>query len=67
MNNPNLETALADLCAAIREITLGSVESAVIDAAARELIANWNDHNRADPIDEAAELGNWVQARRRMA
>lgn len=60
MNNPNLETALADLCDAIRSITLGSVEEVVIDAAARELIANWNDHNREDPIDEAAELENWA-------
>ena len=62
MNNPNLETALSDLCEAIRDVTLGSVEDAVIDAAARELITNWNDHNREDPIDEAAELANWAKA-----
>lgn len=59
MNNENLETALADLCDAIRAVTLGSIESAVIEAAARELITNWNDHHADDPIDEAAELANW--------
>ncbi|MFZ5497282.1 MAG: hypothetical protein ACOZE5_18320 [Verrucomicrobiota bacterium] len=59
MNNPNVELALGDLCEAIREITLGSVESAVIKAAGRELIMNWNDHNPDEPIDEAVELANW--------
>ncbi|MDI1335810.1 MAG: hypothetical protein PSU94_06450 [Lacunisphaera sp.] len=62
MNNPNLATALSDLCDAIRGVTLGSVEDAVIAAAARELITNWNDHNPEDPIDEAAELVNWAKA-----
>lgn len=59
MNNPNLETALADLSEAIRSICLGSIETVVIEVAGRELIANWNDHNRDDAINEAEELANW--------
>jgi len=62
MNNENLEAALGDLCEAIRNVTLGSIEYVVMDAAARELIANWNDHNADDPIDEVAELANWAEA-----
>lgn len=60
MNNENLEAALGDLCAAIRNVTLGNIESVVIDAAVRELIASWNDNNPDDLIDEAVELENWA-------
>lgn len=61
MNNENLETALGDLCSAIRNVTLGNIESSVMDAAARELIANWNDNNPDDVINEAEELANWAK------
>lgn len=59
MNNPNLETALADLSEAIRSICLGSIECAVIEAAGRELISSWNGHHPDDAINEAEELANW--------
>lgn len=59
MNNPNLDTALADLSEAIRAICLGSIEDAVIDAAGRALIVNWNDSNPDDAINEVDELAQW--------
>ena len=59
MNNKNLETALNDLVKSIKGITLGSIESVVIDSAGLELILNWNDHNENDPIDVDEELNNW--------
>jgi hypothetical protein len=59
MKNKNLQTALTDLVLAIISITLGSVESVVIDAAGKELIQNWNDHNSDDQIDEMQELELW--------
>lgn len=59
MENDNLNTALTDLVDAIRGITLGSVENAVITAAGEELIRNWNDHNPDDPINEEIELAHW--------
>ena len=59
MNNTNLNTALTDLVAAIRGITLGSVEQVVIQDAGISLIESWNDHNSDDEIDEASELENW--------
>ena len=59
LHNINLEIALADLVDAIREITLGSIEKVVIDAAGHELINNWNDHNKNDQINEEVEANNW--------
>jgi hypothetical protein len=59
MDNIRLDAALTDLVDAIRGACLGSVENAVIDAAAKELINNWNDHNQNDKIDESTELQNW--------
>lgn len=59
MDNIRLDAALTDLVDGIRGACLGSVENAVIDAATKELINNWNDHNQNDKIDEAAELQNW--------
>ena len=61
MNNTNLNTALTDLVAAIRGITLGSVEQVVIQDAGISLIESWNDHNSDDKIDEASELENWLK------
>ena len=58
MKNENLNTALTDLVIAIRDITLGSVECAVIEGAGKALIFNWNDHNE-DKIDVVEELLNW--------
>ena len=54
----NLETALSDLVDAIRGITLGSMESVVINESGISLIRNWNDHNE-DKINEAQELKSW--------
>ncbi len=59
MDNENLNTALNDLIDAIRGVTLGSIETEVIDAAGKELIQNWNDHNPDDHINEFDELNNW--------
>lgn len=64
MDNEHLETALQDLADAIEgitlgSITLGSIEFVVIEAAGKELIYNWNDHNRDNPINEDEELKNW--------
>ncbi|MBX3738893.1 MAG: hypothetical protein KF715_19530 [Candidatus Didemnitutus sp.] len=59
MDDADLNTALTDLVDAIRGITLGSIEEAVIAAAGAELIRNWNDHDPRTPIDEAKELANW--------
>lgn len=59
MDNEHLETALQDLADAIEGITLGSIEFVVIKAAGEELIYNWNDHNRDNPINEDEELKNW--------
>ncbi|NBQ69016.1 MAG: hypothetical protein EBU46_09370 [Nitrosomonadaceae bacterium] len=61
MINEELDTAVHDLCYAINDICLGSVERAVQDAAVRGLIANWNDHNQHAIIDEAAELKTWEE------
>lgn len=56
--NEELNTALHDLQEAIENITLGSIEEAVIQVAGEELIANWNDHNEVK-IDEAAPMQEW--------
>ena len=56
MINENLSTAMMDLVDGIRGVCLGSIEQVVIEAACKELILNWNDHNHDDPIDEQAEL-----------
>ena len=58
MDNINLENALSDLVDGIRAATLGSIENVVIDAACKELINNWNDHNKDDQINVANELEN---------
>jgi len=59
MKNSNLNTAMHDLVEAIRNVTLGSVESVVIDEAGKTLITNWNNHNNEDQIDETEELKEW--------
>ena len=56
--SPDLKTALDDLAEAIQSITLGSVESVVIQEAATALIQNWNDHHDSK-IDEERELQLW--------
>lgn len=56
MQEHPLHTALRDLTEAIENVTLGSIEAVVIDAAKRALITNWNDHNADYPIDEVAEV-----------
>jgi hypothetical protein len=61
MNNGNLEAALCDLVDGIRGAFLGSIEDVIIDAACRELINNWNDHNKDDLIDVEAELKNHIE------
>lgn len=58
MNN-NLNTALSDLCDAIRSVTLGSVERSVMSESGKALILNWNDHNPDDKINESLELAEW--------
>ena len=63
MENEHLETVLCDLIDAIRGITLGSIQSTVIDGAAKELICNWNDHNE-EKIDVHTELNNWDNCKR---
>jgi endonuclease III len=56
--NPDLQTALDDLAEAIQSITLGSVESVVIQEAGQTLIQNWNDHHDIK-IDEVLALQLW--------
>ena len=56
--SPDLQTALDDLASAIQSITLGSVESVVIQEAGETLIRNWNDHHDTK-IDEGTELQLW--------
>lgn len=56
--NPDLQTALLDLASAIESITLGSVESVVIQEAGQTLIQNWNDHHDIK-IDEELALQLW--------
>ena len=56
--SPDLQTALDDLAGAIQSITLGSVESVVIQEAGETLIRNWNDHHDTK-IDEGLELHLW--------
>lgn len=56
--NPDLQTALDDLAEAIQSITLGSVESVVIQEAGQTLIQNWNDHHDIK-IDEELALQLW--------
>ena len=56
--SPDLQTALDDLASAIQSITLGSVESVVIQEAGEALIRNWNDHHDTK-IDERLELQLW--------
>lgn len=50
------ETAVKDLEECIVMAALGSVEHVVIEAAVKELIHNWNDHNLEDQIDVGIEL-----------
>ncbi|MBE2286253.1 MAG: hypothetical protein IAE77_22550 [Prosthecobacter sp.] len=57
--SPDLQTALDDLASAIQSITLGSVESVVIQEAGEALIRNWNDHHDTK-IDEERELQLWA-------
>ena len=57
--SPDLQTALDDLASAIQSITLGSVESVVIQEAGEALIRNWNDHHDTK-IDEQQELQLWA-------
>ena len=59
MDNANLNTALTDLVDAIRGVTLGSIEQVVVNDAGLAVIANWNDHNSDDQINEAKERANW--------
>lgn len=62
MENENLNTALADLVDAIRNVTLGSVEPHVIKSAGISLIQHWNDNNcHEDWINEETELKNWYE------
>ncbi len=56
--NPDLQTALDDLAEAIQSITLGSVESVVIQEAGEALIQNWNDHYDTK-ICPMAEMERW--------
>jgi hypothetical protein len=56
--SPDLQTALDDLAEAIQSITLGSVESVVIQEAGQTLIQNWNDHHDIK-IDEELALQSW--------
>jgi hypothetical protein len=56
--SPDLKTALDDLAEAIQSITLGSVESVVIQEAGQTLIQNWNDHHDIK-IDEVLALQLW--------
>jgi hypothetical protein len=56
--NSNLHTALSDLVEAITGITLGSIESVVLQESGITLIQNWNDHHD-DKINEAEELNAW--------
>jgi len=56
--SPDLQTVLDDLASAIQSITLGSVESVVIQEAGEALIRNWNDHDDTK-IDEETELQLW--------
>lgn len=53
-----LHTALTDLAEAIQGITLGSIESVVLNESGISLIRNWNDHHD-DKINEAEELKAW--------
>lgn len=66
MNSPHLEACILDLIGGIEEVTLGSVETVVINAAVTELILNWNDHD-PDPdtqIDTQTELKNWEKIKK---
>ena len=56
--SPELQTALDDIARAIQSITLGSVESVVIQVAGEALIQNWNDHNDTK-IDAFLERQRW--------
>ena len=56
--SPDLQTALDDLAEAIHSITLGSVETVVIQETGKALIQNWNDHHDTK-IDEELELHLW--------
>ncbi len=56
--SPDLQTALDDLAGAIQSITLGSVESVVIQEAGEALIQNWNDHHDTK-IDASLERQRW--------
>ena len=55
---PDLQTALDDIARAIQSITLGGVESVVIQQAGEALIQNWNDHHDTK-IDENLERQLW--------
>lgn len=54
----DLQTALKDLSCAIQSITLGSVESVVIQEAGEALIQNCNDHHDTK-IDVPLERQRW--------
>jgi len=56
--NSDLHAALSDLVEAIQGITLGSIESVVLNESGITLIQNWNDHHD-DKINEAEELNAW--------
>lgn len=52
---------MCDMVDGIRGVTLGSIESSVIEAAGKAIIRNWNDHNDDDQIDVKVELAEWKQ------
>lgn len=56
--SPDLQTALDDIARAIQSITLGSVESVVIQQAGEALIQNWNDHHETK-IEVPLERQRW--------
>lgn len=64
MENEHLDNVIRDLINGIRGEFLGSIENVVIDAAGRELINNWNDHNSSeDWIHTDKEMKNWIEMR----
>jgi len=44
--NPEIQTRIAEITEAIQNLCLGSIESAVIQGAVDELLANWSDHEK---------------------
>lgn len=46
--NEDIQTALDELEDSVLAIELGSVEEAVLKAAKKALVKNWNEHNHAE-------------------